>query len=348
LLAALLVEDPEYLRRERAERLSRPIRFDTIGLGLLILVMASWEVLLSKGQEWDWFGDPFGRIQTLAMAFTAGLALLVIWEMKNASPIVDFRVLGNRNLTISCVILFCAFGVLYGTSVTLPAMLQTLFGYDALQAGLVLSPGGATSITALIVVGFMLGRGIDARWLIALGLLVMGTANYWMSQMNLEISPRQVVGPRMMLTGGIGLIFAPLSVAAYKYVPLHLRGAAVGLASLLRNEGASVGISLAQTTQQRRDQFHLSRLGEFLHPLNPHVSDYLQQSRDAFFLQAGHTAAANQMALQTLDNLRQQQALSLAYFDVFLLAMIISLPLLVLVPFMKRSVTEKVAHVAAD
>src|SRR5207237_984343 len=167
------------------------------------------------------------------------------------SPLVNFRVLGERNLAISCVILFCAFAVLYAASVSLPAMLQALFGYDALQAGLVLSPGGITSITALVIAGFLLGRGADARWLVAAGLVVMAAANYWMAQMNLQISPRQVIGPRMALTLGLGLIFAPINVAAFKYIPPHLRGAAVGMASLLRNEGGSVGTSLAQTFQER-------------------------------------------------------------------------------------------------
>src|SRR5205823_86601 len=133
-----------------------------------------------------------------------------------------------------------------GASVSLPAMLQTLFGYDALRAGLVLSPAGVSSISAMVIAGILMGRGADARWLIAAGLVVMAAANYWMSQLNLQISPWQVIGPRMLLTLGLGLIFAPISVAAYKYTPIHLRGAAVGLASLLRNEGGSVGTSMAQ------------------------------------------------------------------------------------------------------
>src|SRR5438270_557839 len=82
---------------------------------------------------------------------------------------VNFRVLGERNLAISCVVLFCTYAVLYASSFSLPAMLQALFGYDALQAGRVLSPGGITSVSALVVAGFLLGRGLDARWLIAAG-----------------------------------------------------------------------------------------------------------------------------------------------------------------------------------
>jgi DHA2 family multidrug resistance protein len=347
-LSYWLVEDPEYLKQDRAALRKQPLNFDYIGLGLLVLVMSSWEVLLSKGQEWDWLGDPFWRIQTLMVCFAGGLGVLIFWELRFAHPIVNFRVLKERNLAISCLILFCAFGVLYGASVSLPAMLQALFGYDALRAGLILSPGGITSITALIIVGFLLGRQVDARWLIGAGLLVMAGANYWMSLLNLDVNPGHLIGPRMMLTAGLGLIFAPISVAAYKYTPVHLRGAAVGLASLLRNEGGSVGTSMAQTIQERRDQFHLSRVGEFLDPLNPNLTPYMKQAHDFFFQQTGDSAASSQMALQALSDLRQQQASSLAYFDVFWLGAVLAVGLVFIVPFMKRSVAEKGEHVGGE
>ncbi len=181
-----LVQDPDYLKQERAELRRRPLNFDYIGLGLLSLAIASWEVLLSKGQEWDWLGDPFWRIQTLTILFVGGGIALVIWEMRSDSPIINFRVLGERNLAMSCIIIFCAFLVLYCGSIALPALLQSLFGYDALASGLVLSPGGISSISALVVVGFLLGRGVDARWLIVAGLLVLATSNYWMAHMNLQ------------------------------------------------------------------------------------------------------------------------------------------------------------------
>ena len=113
------------------------------------------------------------------------------------------------------------------------------------------------------------------------------------------------------------MIFAPINVAAFMYTPRHLRGAAVGLFALLRNEGGSVGTSMAQTIQERRDQFHTSRVGEFLDPFNPTVSSFLEQAQAFFFQQTGDAPGSQQMALQTLADLREQQAASLAYFDVF-------------------------------
>jgi DHA2 family multidrug resistance protein len=227
-------------------------------------------------------------------------------------------------------------------------MLQSLFGYDALRSGLVMSPSGASSLTAMVLVGVLLGRGMDARWPIAAGLVVMTAGNYWMARMNLQISPWQVVGPRMVLTLGLGLLFAPMSVAAYKYTPVHLRGAAVGLLSLLRTEGGSVGTSLASTIRERREQFHLARLTDWLGPLNPHVHGFLGRGREFFLQRTGDPARSPLLGLQSLDELRQQQALSLAYFDVFWLFAVLTGVLVVLVLFMKRSVAKKGEHIGGE
>jgi DHA2 family multidrug resistance protein len=346
--AYLVVEDPDYLKRERAELSRRPLNFDYIGLGLLALVMSAWEIMLSKGQEWDWLGDPFGRVQRLVTVFVVGLGLLIFREMRIANPIINFRVLGERNFALACVIMFCAFLVLYAASIALPGMLQSLFGYDALRAGLVMSPSGASSLAAMVFVGVLMARGWDARWLIAAGLVVMAAACYWMARMNLQISPWQVIGPRMGLTLGLGLLFAPMSVAAYKYVPPHLRGAAVGLLSLLRTEGGSVGTSMAQTIQERREQFHLARLTDYLGPLNSHVHDFLTKAHGLYMQKTGDAARSLQLGVQSLDDLRQQQAASLAYFDVFWLGAVLAAALVVLVLFMKRSVAEKGEHIGGE
>ena len=187
-------------------------------------MMSCWEILLSKGQEWDWYNDPFWKAQTLAVLFVVCLGALVFRELRIANPVVNFRPLGERNLAASSIIIFCAYGVLYGASVCLPSLLQSLFGYDAFVSGLVMSPSGVFSILMMLVVGVLLGRGTDARWLIAAGLLVMAAGNYWMARMNLYISPGQVIWPRVVLICGLSMIFAPINVAAFRYTPPHLRG----------------------------------------------------------------------------------------------------------------------------
>ena len=341
-----LLRDPDYLTTQRMELREQPFHFDSIGLSLLVLVMVSWEVMLSKGQEWDWLGDPFWRVQTLAIFFTVGLGGLIFWELHHRNPVVNLRPLGERNFAACCIIIFCAYLALYAASTSLPGLLQSLFGYDALSAGLVMSPGGVFAVLAMPIVGRLLGRGMDARWLIAAGLLTMTAGNYWMSQLNLDISPGQAVWPRVLVVAGLAVCFAPVNVAAYLYTPLALRGAAVGLLSLLRNEGGSVGTSLAQTFQERRDQFHTLRLGEYLDSFNAAANSFLARAQAFFPQQTADPVAAQQLALQELENLRQQQASSLAYFDSFWMIAVLTFAVVFLVLFMKRSVAEKGAHTA--
>src|SRR5204863_8435787 len=123
LVCYVVVDDPDYMKKQRAELRRRPLNFDYIGLGLLALALACWEIILSKGQEWDWLGDPFGRVQTLLVLLVLGLGGLIFREMRIANPVVNFRPLGERNFTASCIIIFCAYAVLYGASTSLPGLL---------------------------------------------------------------------------------------------------------------------------------------------------------------------------------------------------------------------------------
>ena len=144
------------------------------------------------------------------------------------------------------------------------------------------------------------------------------------------------------------MVFAPLNVAAYLYIPQKLRGAAVGLLALLRNEGGSFGTSVAQTIVERREQLHTLRLNENLDPLNPAVTAFTDQTQPAFFQLTGDPVAAEQMTSQALENTRDQQALALSYFDCFWLFSVAGVLLALLVPWMRRSVVEMGAHIAAE
>ena len=345
---SLVLQDPPYLKKERAELKKKPLNFDGLGLSLLVITMVCWEVLLSKGQEWDWFGDSSGRVQMLGLLFALGLGGMLWRELTTPAPVINFRPLAERNLAAASIITFCAFGVLYGSTTMLPGLLQSLFGYDAFHSGLVMSPAGIASVMFLPVIGALLGKGTDARWMIGAGLITMSLGNFWMAHMNLDMSPRQVIWPRIVMIVGLSSIFAPLNVAAYLYTPQRLRGAAIGLVSLLRNEGGSVGTSLAQTFQERRTIFHGARLVDQLDALNPAVTAFSNESLPGFVQQTGDAVSAQQMVWQNLEKLREQQASALGYFDTFWFFAMIGFALVLLIPLMKRSVAEKGAHIAAE
>src|SRR4029078_2268088 len=126
--------------------------------------------------------DPFWRVQTLMALFLVSIVVLIVRELRIDNPLINFRTLRDRNFRSCCVLIFCAFGVLYANTTSLPGMLQSLFGYDATTSGLVLSPAGLFAVIALFIVGGLLGRGVDARYLMAAGLITIAVGNLWLAR----------------------------------------------------------------------------------------------------------------------------------------------------------------------
>jgi MFS transporter, DHA2 family, multidrug resistance protein len=337
-LSGLVLEDPPHLKARRAELKGKPLRIDFIGLSLLSLGLAALELLLDKGQEHDWFDSPF--IVELAVVAAVALIAVIFWELRHPAPIVNLRLFGDRNFAAASVCVFCAFGVLYGSNVLLPQMLQTLMGYSALDAGLVLSPAGFVTMLEMPVIGILLSRGFDARKLIVAGLLALGTASLWMSGLNLGVSPGMVISPRNFQTLGAGLMFVPINLVAFAFVPRDQTNNASGLFSLVRNEGSSIGVALTNTLLQRRTQFHQFRLTEHIDALNPTASHWLSGISGALQSRGGDPALAHRQGLQIMYQAVQQQASAVSYLDMFWLFAMLSFAAVPLVFLMKRSASD--------
>ena len=343
----IYLQDPEYLQKQHAEIKKSPSPFDTLGLILLSITMLSWEVVNTKGQEWDWFGDPFWRVQGLTALFIVALVSLIYRERRYAYPILNFKPLADKNFLVCSIIIFMACAVLYGSVTILPTLLESLISYNAINAGLVVSPSGFFAIITMVGAGFAMSRQVDTRLLIGLGLAVMAIGCLWTSKLNLQCAPINFVGPNIVITVGISLIFAPINVAAFYYIPMELRASAIGLFALLRNEGGSWGTSAIQTILDRREQFHTLRLNEYLDKFNPAVVSYLNQMTSYYRGENYGPVLSKQMALQSLSNLRTQQADGLANFDCFWVMGIVALILIPGIFFMRRAVSEKGALIEA-
>lgn len=181
---------------------------------------------------------------------TCPLGCLIARESRVDQPVVNLHCFSDWNFRLSAILIFCVYGILYGSVTALPSLLQNLFGYNATWAGLVMSPAGFFAILMMPVVAWIMGRGNDPRILIISGLLMIAAGSYWYSLMTIDISPWQVVWPRVVQIVGMSLLFAPLNVSAFTTLPMRLRASAVGLYAFLRNEGGSVGTSLAKTLEQ--------------------------------------------------------------------------------------------------
>jgi DHA2 family multidrug resistance protein len=338
ILSGIIVEDPPYLKKMRAERARHKQRVDFIGLGLLTVGLASMELVLDKGQTFDWFGSPFiVRMTILAVVCLVGV---VFYELWHPNPIINLRVFKDRNFAMASVGVFCVFMVLYGSTVLLPQMLQTLMGYTAMNAGLVLSPAGLVTMLVMPMIGIALGKGVDARLLIIMGLTVVGLCCLWFSHLNLNISPGQAMWPRIWQTVGAGLLYVPINTAAYAYLKKEQTNNASGVFNLIRNEGSSIGVALTNTLLQRQTQFHHSRLVEGIDRFNPTVTSWLDHTVATMRSAGSDPALALHQAYRMLDNTINRQASVLSYLDVYFLFALLSFAAIPFICFMKKSVAK--------
>lgn len=342
VLTHFIVHDPPGMADEVRKNWRRGLNVDYIGLGLVTLGLGSLEVVYAKGQEWDWVGDPFWRAQTFMIAAAIGLTLFVIWELRHHNPVVNLRLLGERNFLVSGLILYIAFAALYGSNVNTPLMLQELFGYDAFRAGLVLAPAAFFTMAAMPVVGFLLGRNVDARYLIAIGLSCVAGACYWQAHLDLTPGPYEIIAPRCLQMLGIGFLFVPLNTSAYLYVNKHQINNATGLFNMLRNEGGSLGIAVVTIFVERRTQFHHQRLAEWVRPSREAVGEMVDQYAQLRMNRGGVTGiVAQEQGFGMMANEVMRQVRVMAYLDMFWIYFTMALSAFPLIFLMKKSVARR-------
>ena len=283
----------------------------------------------------------------MSSRWPSGCVSFIIWELLHPNPIVNVRLLGDRNFLASGLIIYIAFAVLYGSNVDTPQMLQELFGYDAYHAGLVLSPSAFFTMAMMPIVGFLLGRKVDARWLIPLGLLCLVGASYWQAHLDLYTSPFMFVAPRCVQMMGVGLLFVPLNNAAYLYLPKDQVNNAAGLFNMLRNEGGSLGIAIVTVMVDRRSQFHQLRLAEHVTPLKPGGRSLARLLHpDPHDPWRSNPRDGQPAKSRNARPVGPQSGAEMAYLDIFWIFAIMALLALPLILLMKKSVArgELTAH----
>jgi DHA2 family multidrug resistance protein len=308
LMANMFIEDPPYIRNQR------PGRIDRLGFALMAIGLGTLQLVLDKGQEEDWFASSLITAATIFAVVT--LLTFVIWELSTKEPIVDLRVLKNRNFAVGTSLMTVLGVVLYGTIALLPLFLQTLLGYPALQSGMAVSPRGFGSIASMILVGRLIGK-IDGRYLVTFGFLVLGYATLMFSDINLTISSSSIVWPGIISGFAMGFIFVPLTTMAMGTLPNEQMGNASGVFNLMRNTGGSIGIATMTTMLARGGQIHQATLVQNVNPYNPVLQQRLQG-----LAQAG--VAQNQKGLAAIYGMVAKQAMVLSYIDNFRLLAFLS------------------------
>src|SRR5437870_12894148 len=316
LLVSLLVEDPPYLSRLK----NSMARFDYIGFGLLALGVGALQVALDKGQEEDWFGSHF--ITTLLILAAVGLVSLVIWEWFQKEPIVDVRLFKTFNFASSNLMFFVLGVVLLSSTVLLPQFLQTLMGYTAEAAGMVLSGAAILLLFVLPLVGRLLAR-FEARYLLAFGWITLALGMYIScKQLDSLISFRAAMWIRIVGYLPVGFLFVPLTAAGYVGLPKEKSNAAAGLMNFMRNIGQSVGTSAVTTLIARRSQYHQSVLAEYTRTPRFNAAVTALATRLTHVGLGAHYA--QQQALARMYAMLMGQAQAISYVEVYWLLAIVS------------------------
>jgi DHA2 family multidrug resistance protein len=315
LMANTFIEDPPYIRSQR------PGRIDFVGFGLMAIGLATLQLVLDKGQEEDWFASAF-IVRSVLIAVVA-LVAFVIWELRTKEPIVNLRVLANRNFATGTALIATVGVALYGTTALLPLFLQTLLGYPALQSGLAVSPRGIGAIVSMILVGRMLGK-IDGRYLIVFGFGILAVSTYLLGDIDLEITVRSIAWPQVWSGFALGFVFVPLTVLSTGTLRNEEIGNATGIYNLMRNVGGSFGIAAVTTMLARGAQAHQAAMVSHLTPYDPVFRERLREMVANFTAHA-NVVTATQQAYAAMYQTLVRQATLLAYIDIFRILALICL-----------------------
>lgn len=314
-----LIQDPPEFTAERMRlktEKKKGFGFDLPGIALVGLGSATLEIVLDRGQIDDWFGSPL-IVRLLVISLVCwGVALW--WELKTDDPIIDLRLLKSRNFAIAATLLFMFGFTLFSTTTMIPQMLQSLYGYRAIDAGLVLGPG-ALVITFLAPVGAQLvqRRLVKPQVLLAFSLTTIGASMLYYSNMTLQTDYAHYAWARAFQGLGYGFFFVPLNVVAYSELRPDQNNRASSITNFFRNWGGSFGVAFVTTMSERRQEFHQERLSAAFSP-NNHAVQQVAGSLTRQLEAAGYSHAdAAKAAMAHLYEQFTAQTRLLAFMDCF-------------------------------
>jgi len=332
LLSSRLVHDPvEFTEERKQARSSGRLRIDYVGITLIAVGFACLEVVLDRGERDDWLESHF--IATFLAIAVVAIAIAIWWEWRHDDPVVELTLLRERNFAIANVYYFLfAFG-LFGSTVLIPEVLQTLFGYTATDAGLALGPGAAV-VTILAPFVVRIVPRIGAKRLLGFSFSIAALSLFYYSGMTTQTDYFHFAFARAFQGFGYAFMFVPVTQLAYSYLPKNKNNKGSSLTNLCRNWGASFGIAFVTTMLERRTEYHQSVLVCHLTSADPSVRQFVRASSHFLVTRGATTPDAIHQAYGMVQSTMTQQATMLAAMDCFhLLGLIVltGLPLALLI-----------------
>src|SRR5271163_3378771 len=314
LTSRILSDPPEFTREVEAARRAGKLKIDVWGIFSVAMAFACLEVVLDRGQTEDWFESNF-IVFFFAIA-VAALLFAIVWEWRHPDPVVEIRLLADRNFALANIFYFLFGFTLYGSTVLIPQMLQRLYGYTATDAGLVLGPGAFVIVMLAPVVVRILPK-VGVKRLLGFGYFVLALAMWYFASFTLATDYRHEALARVLQGLGIATLFVPVSQLAYSNLAKNKNNKASSLTNLFRNQGGSFGIAFVTTLLARRSQYHQSVLVAHTTPFDENYRNLLN-TLTAYFSAHGfsHPDAVVHAQAQAF-NLLQRQATFLAFNDCF-------------------------------
>jgi len=309
-LVSRLVQDPPWINADRAN-----IRkLDYIGLGLLTVAMGGMQIMLDKGEEYNWFAST--SIRVFCILFVAGMSGLIWWEWRAKNPIMNLRLFKYRNFAICCFLMILVGGVLNAATVLEPQFLQELMGYTATLAGQSLAGGGLILLVIMPLGGMATGK-FPARNLAAFGFLCFAGAFYYTStHFTLTMTFGFAAWLRILQMAAIPFAFIAITTAAYLGLPKEASNQVSGIVNFVRNVGGSIFIASTGAIVTNRSLFHQARLQEYMQPGNPAYVNQLKILTYSLRGVAGDPGAGL-MARSAIYQQLNQMAAAQAYQDIY-------------------------------
>lgn len=323
-LGVIVVVLTSWLLKGR-ETPTEPVKINLIALSLLVLGVGSLQIMLDKGKDLDWFNST--TIIVLAIIAVIAIILLVIWEATDNNPIIDLSLFRSRNFTIGILCIACAYLIYAGAIVLMPQLLQTVFEYTSVSAGLAYAPIGIMPLLLAPLIG-RYGHKIDMRMLVTFSFIVYALCYYWRSvTFSSAIDFTWVIIPQFMQGFAVACFFLPLTTISLSGLPPEKFAAATSLSNFFRSLSGSIGTTIPMTLWSRRDSFHHAQLTESVTEYNPPSVD--------MFHKLQHMGFDKQQIATYLNDQITQQSLLMAANDVFYLSAGVFLMLTLLVWFAK-------------
>jgi len=311
LLTLQFVKSPRYRSKMTASQV------DWLGILFLIMAVGSLQFVLEKGQEEDWF-------QNSSIVFFSVLAFLgaylFIWrELTYEYPIVNLRVLKNKNLSVGTIMTFVLGFGLFGSTFIIPLYTQSIMGWTATQAGLLLIPSSLTTGIMMPIIGQLLQRGVSQKYLVALGFIVFFLYSLWAHNILTPSTGEEHFFYLLIVRGmGLGLLFVPITTLALSTLKPQEIGDGAAFTGMMRQLGGSFGIALITTYISRQRMVHRSDLVSHLNTTKLNVQEHINMLTHGFMSKGFSLDKAHDQAIQMIDYSVNKQSAVLSYMDVFL------------------------------